>query len=199
MPDPIILASGSEIRATLLTNAGVPFEVVKAKVDEDLMKASLLAEDANPRDIADALAEMKALRVSTKRPEALVIGCDQVLELDGQLYSKPSSPDDAVRQLRELRGKTHKLLSAGVLYKNGEPQWRHVSVARLTMRDFSDTYLEDYVARNWESIRHSVGAYKLEQEGVRLFHRVDGDYFTVLGIPLLELLSYFSLRGVLPS
>lgn len=199
MADRIILASGSEIRATLLTNAGVSFETIKPNVDEDLMKASLIAEGASTRDIVDALAEMKSLRVSSKQPDAYVIGCDQVLDHQGVLLSKPTSQQEAIDQLRSLRGSTHKLLSAAVIYRGGEPQWRHVGVARLSMRDFSDTYLDDYVSRNWESIRHSVGAYKLEEEGVRLFHRVDGDYFTVLGMPLLELLSYFSLRGVLPA
>lgn len=197
MTDPIILASGSEIRATLLRNAGVDFDVVIPRVDEDAMKSALLSEEASPRDIADALAEMKALRVATKHPEAIVIGCDQVLAHKRTMLSKPKTPDDALVQLKSLRGETHQLLSAAVIYAEGKPQWRHVGQTRLFMRDVSDAYLTDYVDRNWDSIRHAVGAYKLEEEGARLFSRIEGDYFNVLGMPLLELLSYLSLRGTI--
>ena len=199
MQAPLILASQSEIRAMLLRNAGVSFDVLPARIDEGAVLKSLIDEGASPRDIADTLAELKSAKISSKRPDALVIGCDQVLDLGGEILVKPENQDDAKAQLRRMRGKTHKLLSAVVLYQSGEPLWRHVGQVRLTMHDISDAWLDDYVIRNWDSIRHSVGAYKLEEEGSRLFSRVEGDYFTVLGLPLLDLLSYLRLRGTLPK
>ncbi len=197
MSVPIILASGSSIRAQLLENAGVPFTVQTARVDEETAKRALLAEDASPRDIADTLAEMKARKVSDKTPGAMVLGCDQVLDFDGRLLSKPETPADALAQLRAMRGKRHMLLSAAVVYQDGEPIWRHVGQVRLRMRMSSDAYLRNYVDRNWDSIRHAVGAYKLEEEGVRLFATIDGDYFNVLGMPLLELLNFLAVKGVI--
>ncbi len=199
MPEQIILASGSPIRATLLRNAGVAFDVVQARVDEAGMRDSLLAENATPRDVADALAELKSLRVSARHRQAIVIGCDQVLALGDRLFSKAETVDEAREQILALRGRTHKLLSAVVICQDGGPVWRHVGEVRLTMRAFSDAWLEDYLGRNWDSVREAVGCYKLEEEGVRLFSRIEGDYFTVLGLPLLELLSYLALRGTIAS
>ena len=193
----IILASGSTIRADLLRNAGVAFDVEPGRIDEDAITAGMLAEGASPRDIADALAEQKARKISNKRPEALVIGCDQVLDFRGELMAKPESPDMARDQIVRMRGQTHKLLSAVVIYLGGEPIWRHVGQVRLTMHNVTDGWLDDYITRNWPGIGESVGGYKLEEEGVRLFSRIEGDYFTVLGLPLLDLLSYLALRGTL--
>lgn len=192
-----VLASGSVIRAQMLRNAGLDIDVQSARVDESAIRDSLLLEGATPRDIADALAESKARKVAGRRFDDYVLGCDQVLSLQGTCLNKPETEQDARDQLARLRGQTHQLLSAAVLYHGGEPVWRHVGVARLTMRPFSDSFLDSYVTRNWPGISESVGAYKLEEEGVRLFAQIQGDYFTILGLPLLELLNYLSLRGVI--
>lgn len=199
MPRPIILASGSDIRQTLLRRAGVEFAAAVPRVDEAAIRQALLTEGANPRDIADALADAKAVKQSLKTPEAVVIGCDQVLDFDGRLLSKPQSADEAKAQLWAMRGKRHSLLSAAVLCRQGRPVWRHVGQVRLTMRNFSERYLDAYLARNWESVRRAVGGYKLEEEGVRLFSRIDGDYFNVLGLPLVEILGYLSISGDLDA
>ncbi|WP_424178046.1 Maf family protein [Yoonia sp. TsM2_T14_4] len=199
MQDKIILASGSAIRAELLRKADVAFTVQIARIDEDAVRASLQADNASPRDIADTLAELKAQKVASKHPDTLVIGCDQILALDQDILTKPDTKAQALDQLRTLRGRKHQLLSAAVIYGDGKPLWRHVGTVRLHMRDASDDYLAAYVDRNWDSIRHAVGAYKLEEEGVRLFTRIEGDYFNVLGLPLLELLSYLTFRGTLQT
>lgn len=199
MSEQLILASGSSTRADLLRKAGVDFDVQIPRVDEDAIRNALLAERATPRDIADVLAETKAQRIAAKNPAHLVMGCDQILALRDTIFAKPVSPAAALADLRQLRGQTHQLLSAVVIYQGERPIWRHVGVARLTMRDASDAYLTAYVDRNWPALQNSVGAYQLEGEGVRLFSRIEGDYFTILGLPLLELLSYLTIRGTLPA
>lgn len=191
----LVLASQSASRREMLEQAGLSIEAVPARVDEGAIRDALLAEQASPRDIADALAETKARKVAGRMPERLVLGCDQVLAYKGMIFEKPPTLQAARDQLRVLRGGTHQLLSAAVLYERGEPVWRHVGVARLTMRQFSDEYLESYLGRNWPDIAGSIGGYMLEREGVRLFAQVQGDYFTILGLPLLEFLNYMTLRG----
>ncbi|GAB1361235.1 Maf family protein [Rhodobacter sp.] len=195
----ITLASASEIRLSLLKAANIPATARPARIDEEEIRQALEAEGASPRDLADTLAEMKARKIAERDPAALVLGCDQVLEMKRRIFAKPAAPEEARNQLRDLRGQTHRLLSAMVLYENGQPVWRHVGEARLTMRDISDSYLDDYVFRNWESIRHAVGCYKLEEEGIRLFSAIEGDHFTILGLPLLPLLSYLGIRGLIPA
>jgi septum formation protein len=192
-----VLASTSPIRLQLLRAAGLTVEPVAPRVDEETARAALLAEGAGPRDVADALAEMKARKVADRRPTDLVLGCDQVLEFEGAVFAKPESPDEARDHLRRLRGKSHRLLSAIVAYESAEPVWRHVAEARLTMHHISDAYLDDYLARTWESVRHSVGAYMIEEEGVRLFSAITGDHFTILGLPLLPLLAWMGTRGMI--
>jgi septum formation protein len=195
----LLLASASQTRLDMLTAAGIVVRAEPARIDEDQVRRALEAEGAISRDIADALAEMKAAKLSDRHPEAFVLGADQVLDFKGRVFAKPESPEEARDQLRALRGQSHKLLSAAVLYQGGQPQWRHVGEARLTMRDFSDGYLEEYLSRNWDRIRHSVGGYRLEEEGVRLFSSISGDHFTILGLPLLPLLSYLAQRGIIAA
>jgi septum formation protein len=199
LPPTLILASTSPTRLQMLCAAGLDPTPIAPRVDEVTIRDALTAAGASPRDIADALAEMKARKVAEKHPEATVLGCDQVLALDRETFAKPETPDNARAQLRQLRGKTHKLLSAAVIYENAEPVWRHVSEARLTMREFSDAFLDDYLQRNWDSIRHSVGCYKVEEEGIRLFSAITGDHFTILGLPLLPLLAYLGNRGMIDT
>ena len=199
MTRPLLLASASSIRLQLLRNAGLVVTAEPARIDEDSIRQSLEAERAKPRDIADALAELKAEKLANRHPTALVLGCDQVLAFQGRVFGKPETPDAARAQLTALRGQTHHLISALVLYDETKPVWRHISEAKLQMRDISDAYLEEYLARNWQSARHSVGAYKLEEEGVRLFSAIQGDYFTILGLPLLPLLDYLGARGFIQT
>lgn len=194
----VTLASKSSARQAILRNAGVVFEAVAAGVDEDAAKAGLLAEGGSPREIADALAELKAFKVSTKR-SGLVIGSDQTLELDGVLFDKAETVEIARDQLIQLRGKMHKLHSAVVVARDGLPIWRIVETARLSVRNFSDAWLDGYLARNTPDVLSSVGCYFLEGEGVQMFDRIDGDYFTILGLPITGLLDFLRLHGALEA
>ena len=194
----VILASKSAARRAVLDGAGVVYEATVAGVDEDAVKASLLAEGAGPRDVADALAELKAIRVSRSRP-GLVIGSDQTLDLDGQLYDKAEDVAAARARLQLLRGKTHKLHSAVVVAKDGAPIWREVVTASLTMRDFSDAFLEAYLANEGEAALGSVGCYRLEGPGAQLFSKIEGDYFAILGLPLMGLLDLLRRHGELAA
>ena len=194
----LILASKSAARRAVLDGAGVRYEARVAGVDEDAVKTSLLAEGAGPRDIADALAELKAIRVSAGRPD-FVIGSDQTLDLDGRLYDKAESVEAARERLKLLRGRTHKLHSAVVVAKEGTPIWREIVTASLTMRDFSDAFLEDYLAHEGEHALGSVGCYRLEGPGAQLFSKIEGDYFAILGLPLMGLLDLLRRHGELTA
>jgi septum formation protein len=199
MPETMVLASASPTRAMLMSRAGLDFAVEAARLDEEAIRESLLSEGASARDIADSLAGMKAQRVSSRHPGALVIGSDQVLALGEQVLGKAATMDAARDQLLQLRGRSHRLLSAVVVCQDGIPLWRHVGEARLVMREFSQDWLELYLVRNADAALGSVGAYRIEEEGVRLFSQIEGDYFTILGLPMLPLLSWLSLRGAIPS
>jgi septum formation protein len=194
---PIILASTSAIRIQLLTHAGVPFEAVAAGVDEATIKDALLAEGHGPRDIADALAEAKAVKVSRRR-QGLVIGADQTLDFEGALFDKTDSLQEARARLLEMRGKTHKLHCAMVVARDGTPIWREVVTTTLRMRPFTDDYLEGYLERNAPGILSSVGCYQLEGEGVQLFDRIEGDYFAILGLSLIPLFDLLRRHGAIP-
>lgn len=202
MSDPLtlVLASQSASRKAMLEAAGVPFEIFPAAVDEAAIKAALSAEGQPPRNIADALAEAKALKVSSRIPGALVLGSDQLLALeDGTLFDKPETPDDAKAQLRQVSGKIFRLNAAAVIVENGRPVWRHVAIAKMTVRNLSDAFIDQYVAQEWERIRWTVGCFEIEGRGAQLFDRIEGDNFTIMGMPLLPVLGYLRIRGLLTS
>jgi septum formation protein len=195
----IVLASGSRARREMLAAAGVHFTVQAADVDEPAIRARMRGMDANvePKRIAAVLAAAKAEDVSGKKCGSLIIGADQVLALDRELLSKAPSLAAARETLRKLRGRTHELHSAVAFAENGKITWAHVGTARLTMRDFSDAFLDDYLLRAGDRVGHSVGAYELEGLGVQLFDKIEGDYFTVLGLPLLPVLAELRQRGII--
>lgn len=194
----IVLASTSASRRAMLTAAGVAHEALPAHVDEDAVKAAM-AEVA-PRDLADALAEMKAIKVSQRVPGTLVLGGDSVVAIeDGTLLDKPVDRADAERQLRMLSGKRHDLYSAAVIAENGRAVWRHVDRARLWVRPLSDAFIADYLDAEWPAISGCVGCYRVEGPGVQLFSRIEGSQYTILGMPLLQILDYLRTRGVLTS
>ncbi|ANP46291.1 Maf family protein [Candidatus Viadribacter manganicus] len=191
----LVLASGSAARRRLLEAAGLSFEVEVPRVDEEAAKASLRAEALRPRDQADALAELKALSVSRSRPD-FVIGADQMLALGDDVFDKPKSAEEAREHLLLLRGRTHELVTAAVIAREGAIIWRHVDTPKLRMRNFSDAFLDDYLAQAGDQVLRSVGAYQLEGLGAQLFERVDGDYFSVLGLQLLPLLAFLREHGI---
>jgi septum formation protein len=195
----LVLASASPFRRRMLEAAGLSFEVVAADVDEAAIKRELLASGSTPSAIAEALAVAKARAVASGVPEALVIGADQVLALGPELFSKPRNISEAREQLQRLRGKTHQLHTAAALVTGGKAVWTHVEIASLTMRAFSDAFLAGYLRQVGDRACHTVGAYEIEGPGVQLFERIEGDTFTIIGLPLLALLAELRARGAIDA
>lgn len=193
----LILASASAARRALLEQAGLRFEARAARVDEAEVKLSARGSGATPVEAALLLAELKALRIARRDPEALVIGCDQLLVCDGDWFDKPADLAEAGTHLRVLRGRTHTLVTA-VLCQRGEQRvWHHVAQPRLTMRGFSEAFIDAYLAAEGEALTTTVGAYRLEGLGVHLFDRIEGEHAAILGLPLLPLLGFLRQHGVL--
>lgn len=196
-PLDLLLASTSKIREKILNAAGVKFSVLNSELDEETAKNSLT--DLSPRKIALELARLKAEKISRLHPKAMVIGADQVLGFENQIFNKPGSRADAEKQLSMLRNATHTLYSAVSCSIAGTEVWNHCSEARLTMRDFTPEFLSSYLNGSPADYLSSVGAYKLEESGIQLFEKIEGDYFTILGLPILPLLGFLRQRGIIPS
>lgn len=192
----LLLASTSPIRGTLLANAGVPHGAVPPEVDEAAVKAGFAGSDA---ELACALAEAKALSVSRAHPQALVIGSDSIVSVQGRRFSKPGGRRQAAEHLRWFSGRTMQLTSAVSLARGGAVEWRHAAAARLEVRPLSEGFIETYLDADWPEVSYCVGVFRLEGPGVQLFERVEGDHFTILGLPLLPLLGALRERNVLPS
>ncbi|ATW03005.1 nucleoside triphosphate pyrophosphatase [Sphingorhabdus sp. YGSMI21] len=197
---PLILASRSKARQAMLAAAGVTVEAIAPNVDEESLRDGLKSEGVTARNLADALAEAKAVRLSQRIGAGLVLGGDQMLALDdGSMLDKPVDQADAIAHLKLLSGRKHKLFSAAVIAEQGKPVWRHVDIATLTVRPLSDTFIAQYVESEWDNIRHCVGCYEIEGRGAQLFSAINGSQFTIMGLPLLHLLDYLRIRGILPS
>ena len=194
-PSKIILASKSRSRAQILSNAGLSFDLVITGVDEESVKQSLLSEHATGQEIAVTLADLKAIRAKAE-PLDFVIAADQILICEGQLFSKPQDLSEGRDHLKHLRGKTHQLISAVSIAKTGSVIWRHSEINHLTMRNFSDTFLDNYINTNQDAVLSSVGSYWLEGPGIQLFREIEGDYFSILGLPLLPVLDFLRLHDV---
>ena len=193
----IILASKSQIRSELLLKAGLKFTAIDANIDEKEVKSSYINKGYSARDLADILAAMKAKKLSCKHLDKLVIGCDQIMECNGQILSKANNPTDLANQLKFLRSKSHTLYSACVVYFANKAEWRFIGSATITMRNLSDGYISKYVDDNWDEVKHCVGGYKIENSGISFLSKINGDYFSILGLPIIQLLDYLVNRGVL--
>lgn len=194
----LILASQSASRRALLEAAGLSFEAMPAAVDEAAIKESAKAEGMTPADAALLLADAKAARIARRHPEAVVIGADQLLVCRGEWFDKPADVQAARRQLERLRGRAHELVTAVVGWREGQRAWQHVATPRLAMRDFSDAFLEAYLAREGALVTQSVGAYRLEGPGIQLMRDIRGEHTAILGLPMLPLLAWLREQGLAP-
>ena len=195
----LILASQSASRRAMLEAAGVPHRATAAGVDEDAMKESLRADGVGARGLADALAELKATKVSRRHPTDLVLGCDSTVSLDdGTMLDKAESREEQRDLLKAISGRRHLLYSAAVICEGGAPVWRHVDVAKMHVRDLSDGFIDAYLDAEWPAVGGCVGGYRIEGRGAQIFARIDGSHFTILGLPLLPLLDYLRVRGIMP-
>ena len=193
----IVLASKSPIRSLLLEKTGIEFSTVDPAIDEKEVKLSYISNNYPTRDIADVLADMKARKISNRFPDSIVIGCDQILDFNSKILSKAKDQDELIHQLKQLQGNKHKLHSACVVYNAQKPEWRFIGSVSMTMRNLSDRYILKYVKDNWDDIKHSVGGYQIENSGISLFSKIDGDYFSVLGLPIIQLVGHLLNRGVI--
>ena len=194
-----VLASSSEVRKKLLAAAGVVLKTRPAAVDEEMFRQALAAEGAAAREVATALAEIKAKQVSAGNPDMLTIGCDQVLEFDGTAHGKAGSVREAREFLMMLRGKTHRLYSAAVICEGGNAVWRACTHADVTVRNFSDSFLDGSIKRGGSTLLNPLGCYRFEEEGVRLVAKLNGDVHAVYGLPLIPILGYLAERGIVES
>ena len=193
----IVLASGSPFRAQMLRNAGIAFSVIPARIDERAVEQPLLESGFAPDSVAEMLAIAKAVDVSAANPGKHVVGADQLLSLGERILHKPENMEGARRRLLELSGKTHHLNTAVAIVLDGEVLWSHVEIARVTFRPLAPAFVGRHLARAGEKVLQSVGAYQIEAEGVQLFERIEGDFFTIMGLPLLPLLSRMRELGLI--
>ncbi|SIS83207.1 Maf family protein [Phaeovulum vinaykumarii] len=199
MHTPLILASASETRARLLRNTGILPVIQPARLDEAAIRDELSALGLDPARQAEVLAERKAMTISARNAATIVLGGDQILDCEGRIFAKPHTQEETCAQIAALSGRQHRLTTAVVAARGGEILWRHTVEAHLTMHQIPEPEIRAYVARNWPGLKHSVGGYKIEEEGLRLFSRIEGDYFSILGLPLVEFLTFLREKGDIGS
>ena len=193
----IVLASSSQIRSRLLNNAGIQHDVQKAVIDEEAVKASLESQGVSPRNIVDALADIKAKKIANQFSDAFTIGCDQIIVFQNKIFSKPKTKADMTLQIETMKGQSHEVLSAAVIYQGNLPIWRYIAQTKVTLRVLPSKYIKTYVDEHWETTRNCVGCYEVEKNGAKIIKNIEGDFFNILGMPLLEILDFLEIHGIL--
>ena len=193
----IVLASSSQIRSRLLNNAGIQHQVLEAVIDEEAVKAALESEGVSHRDIVDTLADMKAKKVANQFADAFTIGCDQIVVFHDKIFSKPKTKADMNLQIKAMKGQSHEILSAAVIYDGNLPIWRCIGRTKVTLRDLPSKYIKTYVNEHWETTKNCVGCYEVERNGAKIIKKIEGDFFNILGMPLLEILDSLEIHGIL--